>query len=311
MLAQYAARSGARVTALEHDPVCAARTRAALQRMGLADRVDLRLAPLRSVRCADGRARRWYGAEPGHGFDFVLVDGPPMRYGRGAALFALAPLLAGEWDLWLDDAARPHERECIALWRRELGLEPRLADVDGKGQALFRAQPPAATTHALPGLGVGILAGGRPDLLAATLELASVAARRGCWRRPMSAPTSTRPDEASRAVLEEAGVVDRWLACPATEAVGPATSRLALAVAGADGVELYLHLEDDWGVATLDDTWPARAAHPRGGPRGGAGAPAPQRACSRATWSAARRSPGRTRRACCGRARRTSRSTRS
>ena len=234
-----------------------------------------------------------------------------MRYGRGAALFALAPLLAGDWDLWLDDAARPHGGSASrsgASWASSRASPTWTA----RARRSSARSPPRRRRTRCPDLGVGILAGGRPDLLAATLERLRRGAP-GLLEAAHVCAYVNGPDEASRAILEEAGVVDRWLASPAAEAVGPATSRLALAVAGADGVELYLHLEDDWGVATLDDTWPARAAHPpRGGPRGGAGAPAPpQRARARAPWSAARRSPGRTRRACCGRARRTSRSTRS
>jgi hypothetical protein len=62
--------------------------------------VDLRLAPLRPHRCADGELRPWYAAEPGLRPQFVLLDGPPARRGgRAAALFALWKHLAGDWEV--------------------------------------------------------------------------------------------------------------------------------------------------------------------------------------------------------------------
>ena len=86
VLAQYAARSGARDGARARPRLRGADPRGAAAPGARRPGGPAATAPLRSVPCADGRARRWYGAEPGHGFDFVLVDqaADALRPGRGA-----------------------------------------------------------------------------------------------------------------------------------------------------------------------------------------------------------------------------------
>jgi glycosyltransferase involved in cell wall biosynthesis len=113
VLASYAAQSGARLVSLEHDPLYYARTAGMLEELGLREQVDLRLAPL--VQLGDS-GRLWYSHLPDEQFDFVFVDGPPLRCGRGGALFALAERLAAGWELWLHDGKREHERDCVRLW---------------------------------------------------------------------------------------------------------------------------------------------------------------------------------------------------
>jgi predicted O-methyltransferase YrrM len=50
-------------------------------------------------------------------FDFVLIDGPPAyRYGREAPLYHLAPWLAPDALILLDDANREPEQEALHNW---------------------------------------------------------------------------------------------------------------------------------------------------------------------------------------------------
>ena len=146
LLATHAADHGAELVSLEHDGVYHAQTARLLDGLGLRHAVDLRLAPLAPLACPDGVARAWYSGDlPAGPFDFVFADGPPVRQGRGAVLFALAGRLDPGWELWLKDGYRSHERECVALWRRHLALDATLRGHDPRGIWVLR---PAA--HAEP-----------------------------------------------------------------------------------------------------------------------------------------------------------------
>ena len=147
------ARAGVPVVALEHDPAHAERTRALLTEHGLADAVDLRVGPLRPRLCPDGREHPWYDVELDGEFDFVFVDAPPLRDGRGAVLFALEDQLAPGWELWLNDAGRKHERECVERWERHIPLVAHVEPQD-RGLAILHAAPDrsrrrAPSTHVL------------------------------------------------------------------------------------------------------------------------------------------------------------------
>ncbi|MDA0165828.1 glycosyltransferase [Solirubrobacter ginsenosidimutans] len=137
VLAAEARRTGMQVTSLEHDPEYAERTRALLTRFGLQDAVDLRVAPLLARECADGLTHPWYDTALDGPFDFVFADAPPLRHGRGAVLFALEDVLATEWELWLDDAGREHERECIARWAEHIAFTCSVRE-ERRGLAILR-----------------------------------------------------------------------------------------------------------------------------------------------------------------------------
>jgi glycosyltransferase involved in cell wall biosynthesis len=160
ILAGHAARTGATVVTLEHDAGYHERTSRLLTAFGLRDHVDLRLAPLRPRVCADGGTYPFYDSALTGAFDFVLVDGPPMRDGRQAALFALSGHLAPGWELWLDDGRRDHERHCLELWRSHFSFEAGLHDVDFKGLWILHGadrpeggERPAARRREVPALG--------------------------------------------------------------------------------------------------------------------------------------------------------------
>jgi hypothetical protein len=100
----------ARTISLEHLPRYAAESRL------LAPEAEIRLAPLKDFHTLAGTFR-WYDSDLPSGIDFALIDGPPgLSEGREAALFALWPYLSKSWEIWLDDADRQHEKECLNLW---------------------------------------------------------------------------------------------------------------------------------------------------------------------------------------------------
>lgn len=259
VLAQYAARTSARVVTLEHQPAFVARTRRLLAALGLDGVVDLRLARLRPHACADGRRRRWYDASLEGSFDFVFVDGPPVATGRAAALFALDGRLAGDWELWLDDAKREHEQACLRLWAAHVPFVATLHEIEEKGLAVLapagRAAP--APPPPPPGLGIGLLTGGRPDLLRRTLESLSAHAPRALAEAYVLVLVSSR-DAETESYVRSLPFVDRTVVSDEPLSVGRATSRLVTELAATRGVETVLHLEDDWASATLVDGWLAR-----------------------------------------------------
>ncbi|WP_281288001.1 glycosyltransferase family 2 protein [Humibacillus xanthopallidus] len=256
-----AARRGGRVVSLEHDPVYAARTRAMLAAAGVADMVDLVVAPLVERHFAGG-VGPWYDGQPAGTFDFFVVDGPPLGCGgRIAVLPAIAAHRRKDWELWLFDADRADEQACLAAWGRRFRFASSIERIDETGVAVLR---PAGVAYAagvpvVEGLGISLLAGGRPRLLARTM--ASFAGR---WPEQVKASyvcafVNGHDDESVR-LLEEAGWVDRLLTNTGSVLpVGAATSVVAAAVSARSEVGTVLHLEDDWEARTLDTAALARS----------------------------------------------------
>lgn len=116
LFAAYAAASGASTLTLEHLPAFRRQTLRLLRDLGLAGKTEVRYAPLHE-RTMAGERFYWYAYEPAGPFDFVFIDGPPRRYGRAGALFALWPALAPRAEIWLHDGLREDERACIRRWR--------------------------------------------------------------------------------------------------------------------------------------------------------------------------------------------------
>lgn len=108
------------VHSLENGPEFAARTRAEIERFGLAAYATVIDAPL--VPCViDAEDYLWYdlaGFEPS-AIDMLVIDGPPgfiQRHSRYPALPRLVERFAEGCAIFLDDAARPDEREIVARW---------------------------------------------------------------------------------------------------------------------------------------------------------------------------------------------------
>jgi hypothetical protein len=144
ILGDYASRTGGTLVSLEHDPKSYKQTAKLLRSFGLQEHVDLRLAPLKPMRCVDGGTYPFYDTRLDGTFDFVLVDGPPaMSHGREATFFAVSEHLAPGWELWLDDGYREHERHCVELWRSHFVFDGSLSGLNGACDDKFRARVPS------------------------------------------------------------------------------------------------------------------------------------------------------------------------
>jgi hypothetical protein len=88
----------------------------------IAPTADVRLCRLKKFHTLAGTFK-WYDTQLPDGIDFVLIDGPPLSVGREAALFAFWPYLSDRWEIWLDDADRPHEKACLKLWAEHFKFE--------------------------------------------------------------------------------------------------------------------------------------------------------------------------------------------
>lgn len=96
---------------LEHSHLYAQST------LRLCRNADIRLCRISPLLTLDG-VWPWYDEPLPDDIDFALIDGPPSAIGRQAALFAIWPHLSSKWEIWLDDFQRPHEQECLVLWRK-------------------------------------------------------------------------------------------------------------------------------------------------------------------------------------------------
>lgn len=135
-----------RLLAFEHEQAYLEKTAALLRAQGLADRVDLVYAPLRTYHFGD-EAFRWYDipwpildmACTKCGAELVLVDGPPKATGD-MARYPAHPMLkkyyAPSARILLDDAGREDEQRIASRWREE---DPGLGGIESL--SYFRHQP--------------------------------------------------------------------------------------------------------------------------------------------------------------------------
>ncbi|WP_049566864.1 glycosyltransferase [Streptomyces sp. SBT349] len=247
LLAEYARDTGARVISLEHQARYRDATAALLAERGLAEHVDLRLAPLRR-----GPNGPWYDTALPDGVGLALIDGPPEGDGgRAAAYTALAPHMADGGLILLDDAGRPGERAALATWQRQ-GARVEQVATGGKPMATVRAERPAS-------VGAGdmvltLLTGDRPELLADTLaSLRATAPGLLETARLIVLDNGADPDSAD--ILEEhADVIDVREHRDDRASIGDATSHLAT-LAAESGRPFWLHLEDDWRATPDHPGW--------------------------------------------------------
>jgi SAM-dependent methyltransferase len=260
ILAAYAARHGAQVVALEHDPRYRKFTAKGLQRLGLQGRVDLRMSPLKS-QCFRGQGPYWWYGEPLEGdFDFVFADGPPKILGRRGVFFALAAHLRPGWQMWLDDGIRRHERQCIRLWAESFPDRftwSRL-DMDGKGIYVLEdaktKQRPATEPAASQFLGICILGAGSMRWWRSVERAIGTQ-----LLRSSHVVVTARDEEPGRTVPRFAGqFVNQWVPPDGRSSRVRLASTLR-ALAGNQLVHYVLYLNDHWSPSTLDGDWLSRA----------------------------------------------------
>lgn len=278
VLARYAAATGARLTVLEHDAKHASRTIDLLQDYDLGSGVvcavhTLPLVhwPMPEVGLTDAP---WYdGAESvlTPDVDFVLIDGPPERFGgRAATLLALRPFLRsdGAWSAWLDDADREGEQMALRLlWPAIIGeLRMRVlpfgkngAVLLGGNDAVYRPEPAELLPLDASDVALTILTGRRPRALATLLdslraeapgllETAGVMIMHNGGAAGDDPLTAELINQVAAAKLETSSLYG----------IGRATSLLERATRQS-GRKFWLHLEDDWRLATLDPGWLGQA----------------------------------------------------
>lgn len=114
-----------RVVALEHDAQYAQETRQLLARHGMADRAEVRLAPLQPVALS-GHDTPWYDAaalDDLKDIGILLVDGPPGATGpqaRYPALPLLRDRLSPRCLVVMDDLNRAADLEVAKRWNDEM-----------------------------------------------------------------------------------------------------------------------------------------------------------------------------------------------
>lgn len=70
------------------------------------------------------------------GIDFALIDGPPANIGRQETLGMMWNNLSPNFEVWLDDANRDHEKACLSRWEQEFPINIEIDDKD-KGLAII------------------------------------------------------------------------------------------------------------------------------------------------------------------------------
>lgn len=110
-----------RIVALEHEETFASATRALLERHGVGDRAEVRLAPLRPTSILEHETP-WYAESALEGLDgigLLLVDGPPTATGPQAR-FPAVPLMkdrfADRCTIVMDDLVRAADHETARRW---------------------------------------------------------------------------------------------------------------------------------------------------------------------------------------------------
>lgn len=132
---------GGSLIALDHLEDYFDQTRKGVARHGLADYVEVRLAPLEGV-VYDGVEYLWYSADAINNLseiDMLIVDGPPAATGRKARYPALPQIidqLSRQVTVVLDDAHREDEAEIIDSWCAQFPEFTRL-DVGVRGLAVL------------------------------------------------------------------------------------------------------------------------------------------------------------------------------
>lgn len=111
------------VFSLENGPEYATGTRTEIERYGLKNQAEVIDAPLRKYAIG-GHDYQWYALDglPERSIDMLVIDGPPgfiQRHSRYPALPLLFDKLADGCVVFLDDAARPDERELVEMWLAE------------------------------------------------------------------------------------------------------------------------------------------------------------------------------------------------
>ncbi|GAA4868633.1 hypothetical protein GCM10025788_02280 [Serinicoccus chungangensis] len=143
--AAMAAQAGGHLVSVEHDTDHVDRTQSLLDHYDFQGVCTLVHAPL--IPGADGAS--WYDPDPilsavgHHKVDVLVVDGPPARSGPNArrpALQHLAPLLAPDALVVLDDVVRQEEQQVLTDWQHAFGERLQMLPIVDRA-SIFRLLP--------------------------------------------------------------------------------------------------------------------------------------------------------------------------
>lgn len=143
-LAMALARTDVQIFALEHDKAWAAKTRDALTRAGVADRVSLLHAPL----VDHVGLGRWYAIDalPAHRWTLVVNDGPPRTKGDRGVLYSLLGDAIANATILCDDTEDPAQLAPLKAWAEQRGRVVRNCEDGDRGAAV--CPPPEQSQEA-------------------------------------------------------------------------------------------------------------------------------------------------------------------
>ena len=78
----------------------------------------------------------WFEAELFSEINFVLIDSPSRNPGRSATLPNIWPHLAKDFEVWLDDFNRDHEKSIVEEWKKEFPISVQRIDTE-RGLAII------------------------------------------------------------------------------------------------------------------------------------------------------------------------------
>jgi len=145
--------SNGSVLSIEHDKKYAEQTRRMLTDHGLNTFARVVEAPLKELSC-DNLKCFWYTLPNNlpRDIEMLIIDGPPPLADmnpltRYPALPMLQQHLAPDAIIFLDDASRPAEQECLSLWQRNFGFKYYKYLHHEKGTAIFTISDPAVNVN--------------------------------------------------------------------------------------------------------------------------------------------------------------------
>lgn len=126
IFAAYATEAGAKVISLEHIEKYYNQTLSLLD--WYSQFIDLRLCKIDNQNYISDK-------DLPLGIDFVLIDGPPAyggpdHVGREKTFPQIYNYLSPHWNVFLDDAKRSHEKNCLDLWKEKYHFNYKYIDTE-------------------------------------------------------------------------------------------------------------------------------------------------------------------------------------
>lgn len=134
ILATAASRYSGHIISIDHDAVFAEQTKRELERRGLQDYVEIRVAPL-TIQEINGETCQWYDVavlSDLSDIDLLFIDGPPAAISndiRKPAVPFFWSRLSSTGEVVLDDSARAGEQIAVSDWKNKFP-EAKFTEID-------------------------------------------------------------------------------------------------------------------------------------------------------------------------------------